>query len=59
MRSPPPAAAGTAQCVGDNELACATGDQCFKPKFKCDGDSDCKDGSDESDLACSGGGGER
>ena len=54
MHSPPSAAAGTAQCVGDNELACATGDQCFKPKFKCDGDSDCKDGSDESVLTCSG-----
>ena len=29
------------------ELACASGDECFPAVYKCDGDKDCDDGSDE------------
>lgn len=37
-----------------NEEACATGRQCFRSRLKCDGGQpDCRDGSDETALACS------
>jgi len=35
------------------EFACVDGKQCIKEQNRCDGNSDCKDGSDEADAECS------
>ena len=38
---------------GEGDFHCESGDQCVKPKWKCDGVQGCYDGTDEAtDMCC-------
>lgn len=40
------------QCKTDTEFSCADKQQCISNLWRCDGDNDCEDGSDESKALC-------
>ena len=45
-----PFASGNALTCDHNMFACASGDKCITNLWKCDGEHDCVDGSDEANC---------